>query len=271
MKTLFVCALYVEAKPLIQELQLKNFVLPYANFQVFVNDESALIISGIGKIASASATACVCTLFPDAQSITNFGVCGAGVQGKVDDIFLVDQIIDHDTERTWYPDILEKTSLIRSSLRTVPKPESSCTFTELVDMEASGFFESASHFFTADKIRVIKIVSDRQDTDRLSPKSVEALIKGHIIELRAQNSEQRGGKGISFDPDDEKAFVDLLSFAHFSLTQERELRKTLWSLHVQKDLPISKIIIEIPLKKEQNLKNTARNVLEFCKKCLKNP
>lgn len=269
MKKLLVCALYPEAKALIKKQGLSPLSSAHA-FQIFCNDEYALVISGTGKIASASATAFLCTLFPSASCITNFGICGGNKSHTSGQIFLIDHIIDHDSHKNYYPDILLNTPLPRSSLRTLSYPEDAQSFREIVDMEASGFFESASHFFTVNNIHLVKIVSDQQDTTILSSTFIENLINEHVDNITPLVQQKKIENGNVFSPQDQEYIQQLLSKLYFTVTQERELRKLLWSLQIQKEKSLEEIISPFPFTSEQNTKNLTRNFLCFLRLELKN-
>ena len=71
---LLVAALPVEARPLTTALGLK-----FHSHGEYRNDEFTLIITGVGRIASAVSTTKAFSLNSDYESALNFGLCGSGV------------------------------------------------------------------------------------------------------------------------------------------------------------------------------------------------
>ena len=74
-------ALYQEAHGLIRELELKKNAA-YAPFEVFDNESAGirLVVTGVGEIAAAAATAAVCARdgADAADFLINIGCCAAG-------------------------------------------------------------------------------------------------------------------------------------------------------------------------------------------------
>ena len=76
-----VTALYQEAHGFIRELELKKNTA-YAPFEVFDNESAGirLVVTGVGEIAAAAATAAVCARdgADAADFLINIGCCAAG-------------------------------------------------------------------------------------------------------------------------------------------------------------------------------------------------
>ncbi|PJZ28561.1 phosphorylase [Leptospira kmetyi] len=161
-------ALFPEAKPLIETLGLK--ILRDKNpFPVYQKENHTLVISGMGKIYSAMSVAFLLNEFKesiaDSSWIFNFGICGAPKEfSEIGKSFLIHKITDEGSQRNVYPDILFKSPIPESTLLTVDKPvfenETSTLPNALVDMEAYGFFQASRKFFSGDRIRIVKTVSD---------------------------------------------------------------------------------------------------------------
>ena len=77
--------------------------------------------------------------------------------------YYVNRIVDETLRREYFPDLLFRHGLPEASIQTVSalirSPEEGGK-TDLVDMEASGFFEAASRFLSPNRVALIKIVSD---------------------------------------------------------------------------------------------------------------
>ncbi|MBM9577485.1 phosphorylase [Leptospira sp. 201903070] len=161
-------ALFPEAKPLIEFLGLK-ILRGKSAFPIYQNEKYTLIISGIGKISSAIATSFLLSRFEntiqESSWIFNFGISGSPKEyASIGESFLIHKVTDSGSGKNAYPDIPFKSPLKESKLVTVDKPvfekESSDHKNTLVDMEAYGFFQASKKFFTSDKIRIVKTVSD---------------------------------------------------------------------------------------------------------------
>ncbi len=139
-------ALYQEAHGLIRELELKKNTA-YAPFEVFDNESAGirLVVTGVGEIAAAAATAAVCARdgADAADFLVNIGCCAAGgckpadrgmdsccaaAEGadsccepadrdmdsgygeanaaQIGDLYVCHKITEQATGKTFYPDIL---------------------------------------------------------------------------------------------------------------------------------------------------------------------
>jgi nucleoside phosphorylase len=142
----------------------------------------ACIISGIGKLASAAATAWIAARHDDDAPIAwiNLGTAGAATE-EPGAIFALNQVIDADSGQRYYPVPGADSSLPGSACLTLGRPSEDYREDTLFDMEASGFMHSALCFSSAELTQSIKIVSDnpRHKTGKDRPR-VSALIHRHI-------------------------------------------------------------------------------------------
>lgn len=125
--------------------------------------EVALVISGMGKMASCIATSHLLTKYPEGALVVNLGIAGSTEREiLLGTPLLVHKITDLETNRDYYPDILFRHPFLESSLHTCDRPQDSESIIRegLVDMEASGFFEAARVFAPLHRIVVVKVVSD---------------------------------------------------------------------------------------------------------------
>jgi len=197
---ILVCALYGEGKPFIQLLNLKKDYKS-KSFQLFKNSEYTLIISGTGPINAAAATSYALTASLDSQGpklILNFGCCAANsTEFDIGDIVLINSISDRSTGHKFYPDLLWKWPFEEAAVETVTKVvtdqiESECP---LIDMEAAGFFQAASHFLSPHQIQLVKVVLDKTwekqkacaelpaIMEQAAPKTIEWLENIHLDSL----------------------------------------------------------------------------------------
>jgi len=177
--TLIVCAFKQEASLIKKRLSLKK--IDDNKFEIFSNSKYILIISGIGKIKSSIATTYIFAKFQIDYAV-NFGFAG-GVS-DISELFLINKIFDISTDSYFFPDILLDLDMRESSLssfdRVVTKSDIDSLKTELVDMEASAFFEASSKFLALNSIAVLKIVSDNFSSDFLSKDFIDSLLEKNI-------------------------------------------------------------------------------------------
>ena len=157
-----VTALYIEAKPLISLFNLKKDN-SYTKFQVFSNEDVKLIISGTGKVKSATALTYLISKEDIKKNdyIVNVGFVASNKNSQLGDIVYVSKIQNAYSDFDFYPEMIYKHNFLEGSLTTFDSiVEKKIENTEYIDMEAYGFFQTASIFFKKDKIMVLKIVSD---------------------------------------------------------------------------------------------------------------
>ena len=157
-----VTALYIEAKPLISLFNLKKDN-SYTKFQVFFNEDIKLIISGIGKVKSATALTYLISKEDIKKNdyIANIGFVASNKNSQLGDIVYVSKIQNAYSDLDFYPEMIYKHNFLEGSLTTFDSiVEKKIENIEYIDMEAYGFFQTASIFFKKDKIMVLKIVSD---------------------------------------------------------------------------------------------------------------
>ena len=158
-----VTALYIEAKPLISLFNLKKDNT-YTKFQVFSNKNIKLIISGTGKIKSATALTYLISNkdIKENDYIINIGfIASSNNNSQLGDIVYISKIQNAYSDTTFYPEMIYKHNFLEGSLTTFDKIiEKKIENIEYIDMEAYGFFQTASIFFKKDKIIVLKIISD---------------------------------------------------------------------------------------------------------------
>ena len=158
-----VTALYIEAKPLISLFNLKKDNT-YTKFQVFSNENIKLIISGTGKIKSATALTYLISNkdIKENEYIINIGfIASLNNNSQLGDIVYISKIQNAYSDTTFYPEIIYKHNFLEGSLTTFDKIiDNKIENIEYIDMEAYGFFQTASIFFKKDKIIILKVVSD---------------------------------------------------------------------------------------------------------------
>lgn len=223
---IWVCALHCEAKPVIDFYRLKKSQQT-RTFELYQGDNSACIISGPGKLASAAATAWAAASFEQHPAVAwiNLGIAGAADRAP-GSIFLVNQVTDADTRRSYYPVATGKSALAKASCISLSQPSFDYHPSHLFDMEASGFLATALRFSSAELCQCIKIVSDNQSENSSRDKhKVGAWIEQHIqlIDQQARQLQALSAQLADLQVPAE-AWQQLASLARFSQTQQARLR-----------------------------------------------
>ncbi|MCK5831202.1 MAG: hypothetical protein KAH20_12970 [Methylococcales bacterium] len=178
-------ALECEAKPLINRFNLKKECHNHP-FSVYRNQNIILTVSGVGKIAMAGAIGYTQALFQTIQSpvLINLGIAGHKYYA-VGDIFLATKIVDSDSGKRFYPQLIgndwPKSTEIHSS--SIPCTKYSTDY--MNDMEASAFYETAIKFSSNELIHSLKIVSDNEQSsiEKIRPKLVTQWINHHSTQI----------------------------------------------------------------------------------------
>ncbi|SEF78553.1 Nucleoside phosphorylase [Caloramator fervidus] len=228
------CALYVEAKPLIEKFDLKKNMKENF-FEVFENDDIKLIISGYGKINASSSATYLVSKNLDCNAFLNIGIAGSRKR-KIGEAVLINKLKDYDTQRTFYPDILLKHKFKEGFLETFSKVVN-FEVEDLCDMEGSAFFEALSRFLPPHKIQLIKIVSDKLDGERLDFDFVYDIVKQNVeyVEDYINCLNKAFKKDEFFDVNDKiviNTIVDNLSLTEF---QKNEFIKNYISFKLRKE------------------------------------
>lgn len=223
---IWVCALHCEAKPVIDYFRLKKSPDDTA-FDLYLGADQACIVSGIGKLASAAATAWVAARFAQKAPLAwiNLGTAGAA-EAAIGSAFVLNQVIDADSEKRYYPVPLLRAALPGAACISLAQASADYREDYLFDMEASGFLSSALRFSSAELACCIKVVSDnrgaqtgknRREISALLQRNLDA-IREQALQLQELRDEQAGR---DIDPE---AWRRITALAHFSQTRSSRLR-----------------------------------------------
>lgn len=184
-------ALFCEAEPFIKELNLKKELI-YHKFQIFSNQDFKLIITGTGPVAAACGLTYLLTLYPPESGdlLLSIGICTADGNQELGSIFLCNKIREESSGRDFYPDLLFKHPFQEASVITVShvlekKERFHFQNIDLADMEASSVYQCGSRFFQSHEMFFLKIISDRQEPEKLTPTLVSGLISPHVSSVLA--------------------------------------------------------------------------------------
>ena len=195
-------ALYQEAHGLIRELELKKNTA-YAPFEVFDNESAGirLVVTGVGEIAAAAATAAVCARdgADAADFLVNIGCCAAGGCEPADrdmdsgygaahaaqtgDLYMCHKITEQATGKTFYPDILYRHPWKERELVTGMQPlQRAAAHGALYDMEAAAVYQAGIRFFSPDRMLFLKVVSDSgvAGQERMTAETLAGLLEQHV-------------------------------------------------------------------------------------------
>ncbi len=176
----FVVATHAESSPIITFYKLKQ-IKSDSIFQVFRNKNNNifLIISGIGKVRSASATMYLYSVHTKTknQIWINIGICGHK-NHPLGNGYLINKITDKSTNKNFYPILAFSHTFSTNSCITCDKPNFNyCE--SLYDMESSGFFCTALKFSSSEIVHLFKVISDNE-TNKINfnkRSSISGLIK----------------------------------------------------------------------------------------------
>lgn len=155
-------ALLCEAKPLIAFWRLKK-ISGGQPFAIYAVDNMVLAVTGVGKVAMATAVAYCLALYQHKSYpvVLNVGVAGHQTYG-VGGIYRAIKITDQDSGDNYYPASVAANKIACSALICVSKAVSAYSGGVLYDMESSAFYPAACRFSTGELVQCLKIISDNE-------------------------------------------------------------------------------------------------------------
>lgn len=299
-----VTAMYAEAAPFIKYYKLKRDRL-MKRHELYMSDEKdvCLLITKPGKITAAMAvTEMLVTHEPANEDfLINIGVCGACSLNTADNtnvaehsysrsadtmpdttsVFICTDILDHDTGRHYYPDMLYKHPFKEAGIETcsVVVNDKSFISMPLADMEAAAVFQAAASFFPPHRMAFLKIPSDNLETSHITKETVTGVIEenltvicdwlNNISNLNANNSNTNIGDNVTtkyslldtpviFLPSEQTLFDDLADRLNLSVTMKEQLRQ----LFIYRKLTKGNLDdISLPEIPEERITNQKRTIL----------
>jgi adenosylhomocysteine nucleosidase len=252
-----VTALACEASPIIQRYKLKKSQV-LAVFPVYENDSMTLIISGVGKFASACAVGFLQSRLQSSMNSSvhasiphiwlNVGIAGHATldQGAA---LLAHKISDVAADCSYYPCITFDVPCITAEVITVDKAETHYPTQAVYDMEALGFCAAASRFSSFEQIHSLKIISDNESVSpaRITKHLVEDLVANQLTVLSALLEAFAEIQAVTATmytlPED---YPLLIEQHRFTVTQQNQLKRLLMRWRV---------LIGLPLNRELELNN----------------
>lgn len=189
------CAFYGECSGLIKHYNLKKRQTDkYYRFDVFENENQAvrIILTGQGSVMAAAAVSGAASFFgiKAEDAIINVGTCAGDYEpGQV---FICNKITEEATGRTFYPDMILRSSLperelvtapvvIRKSIHEYANKDSHNMV--LYDMEAAAIYQAANLYVGPHRMGFIKVVSDNGDIEGLTPDFIKGLMAEAVDEI----------------------------------------------------------------------------------------
>lgn len=232
----WVVALRAEANPLISRLRLRAMGTGGGLFPVYSSADGAvrLILSGVGKVNAAAATAYLAASLPPEALVgwINFGIAGSG-EVPYGMVVLTGSILDEATGRRWFPGtpLHHKGSLVRKGVMTVDRArEEYPAGGSLIEMEAAGFYPTALRRSTNEFCQVVKVVSDGPGNPVAA---INQSVVGNLCDNAVSEMEPwlegfrellQSEAVLAADP---PGYTEWISSSHFSVTQRFQLRRLL--------------------------------------------
>ena len=189
------CAFYGECSGLIKHYNLKKRQTDkYYRFDVFENENQPvrIILTGQGSVMAAAAVSGAASFFgiKAEDAIINVGTCAGDYEpGQV---FICNKITEEATGRTFYPDMILRSSLPERELVTAPVVirKSIHEYVNkdsydmvLYDMEAAAIYQAANLYVGPHRMGFVKVVSDNGDIEGLTPDFIKGLMAEAVDEI----------------------------------------------------------------------------------------
>lgn len=222
-----VVALPCEARPFIDHLSLKK--RQGHAFSLYANQHHTihLIVSGVGKVNAAAATAYLhhASGHEPHTVYLNVGIAGSADVPEGACCF-AHKITDQALQKAYYPYCYKQLHLPSIDLLTVDHPQTQPIPQVMVDMEASAFFHTANRFVPQEQLHVLKVISDPLTVEAtgLKPKAVTTLIEAQwpaiessVFYLLALSEQEYAYSAIP------PVFNDFIAQWHFTQYQQHDL------------------------------------------------
>ncbi|WP_036606830.1 hypothetical protein [Oribacterium sp. P6A1] len=259
-------ALYPEAKPLIKMFGLKKRT-DRSRFQQFVPEDyikaasgtdgmekenkegkikpgMVLAITGVGPVNAAAAVSSVLTEYNagSGDQLLSFGTAAAlhgrkeGSENPEGTMFLLNKLLDQNSDRCFYPDMLidamvpEASAVTGSSVlseRAAAFMDMAARDYDLYDMEAAAVYQTGAFYMGPHQMSFMRVVTDMGVSDNVSDvrmlsdrvtgsveKNVEQIL-GYVEKLREISLEDEKRMKI-FGDGEEKYVEKVIADAHFS-------------------------------------------------------
>ncbi len=219
------CALHCEARPLIEKYKLR--LDRAASYPLFRAADMALVVSGIGRLAMASACAYAFARCGEQQNAAWLNIGIAGAPGlPAGSLLNINKVCQVEETQTWYPARIDNMPGEGIALVTHDAPQRDYSGQAAFDMEGSAFFQVAQRFSLVDLIQILKVVSDNapEDIGQIDKQTVTEWIGARLDEIGGA-IDLLQGKQAEFQQlyAPPPALSDFLAAWHFTEYQRAEL------------------------------------------------
>ncbi|MFO7887819.1 MAG: hypothetical protein R6U59_05820 [Eubacteriales bacterium] len=207
---IFLCfALKIEAEPFIDYFNLKK-VHDVKKARIYKKENILAIITGTGVIKAAEGLSnLLARYYKDKDDIIlNIGVAGGSKRQKLGDVFIINKLVGiNDNE--YFLDI-DYHPFKEAELKTILRKDiNKYYYKNLVDLEGEAFYRVAQSYVFQQNIKIIKIISDNQDSRKLDKEFVKKLVKNSSIGIieyidNLKQDKEKIEKIILFTKEDEK-------------------------------------------------------------------
>ena len=189
-----------EVKEIIDSYELKK--IEGAKFDVFEGEVLTLVISGQGLVKAAAAVGFLGGYYEltPGDIIINFGICGAdsssdeAIKIERGDVILVNKIIERETKKSFYPDMLIKKDVFEGCLVSAMTPVTKQDLMKadgkhnsntqmFYDMEAAAIYQAASNFVGPHQMAFVKVVSDFGE--KIGPQDVRNVVAAAFCRVKS--------------------------------------------------------------------------------------
>jgi hypothetical protein len=157
----------------------------------------------------------------------NVGIAGHQTM-RLGALFAAHKITDEDSGKHYYPQLISQLPCMTLRINTVSKPERMYADNGLYEMEASGFYEIASRFSSAELIQTFKVVSDNQHSplERIDENWVFNLMAAQFSPILdgINSMEHSSASLVSVES---SYYEQLIKQWHFSVTAQHQLKALL--------------------------------------------
>ncbi len=224
----FFVALPCEAKPLIRHFKLKKD-LSITAFSLYRNEQLCLTVTGLGKSAMAAGVAYTFAYFPSTMSpvVLNIGIAGHRSHA-LGAVFAAEKIIDMESERAYYPQIVAQPPCATAIIKTVAQVQTTYKGSSLYEMEASAFYEIATRFSSSELIQCLKIISDNEQysAEQVNAAQVSEWVS-HALPFIEQYSQALKALSASQQAILTPYYAEILDAFHFSRHEKIQLKRLL--------------------------------------------
>lgn len=172
---LFVVALAAEARPLLTHYGLKR--ISDEGFTIYASESTYLVVSGMGKINAAAATAHALSRIPQIACTVNIGIGGS--DNPLGTLFRANCITNGNPSKrqSLYPPQIFKQNLPGISVSSVDQANTAYKSSEVFDMEAHAFCTTARRYLSAELVQSLKVISDNPQTPLIQTNGDKHTIK----------------------------------------------------------------------------------------------